>query len=149
MAVINKGPYYRLLSMVVTELGQGYCVVETDMDHKHLNPFGGIHGGVYSSIIDSACYWAAYGDLDEDAGLISLDVQVTYLGTARGGRLVCRAQLIKTGRTMCLTEAVLTDADGKLLAHGSSKQLVTRGLQTIDQAITATASSPLPPKFID
>ena len=58
--LINRGPYFELLSMEVREIGIGYSVVEVNLDKKHMNPFGAIHGGVYSSIIDTAAYWSAY-----------------------------------------------------------------------------------------
>jgi acyl-coenzyme A thioesterase PaaI-like protein len=48
--LINKGPFFKLLSMQVRELSLGYCKLEVDLDTKHLNPFGGLHGGVYASL---------------------------------------------------------------------------------------------------
>lgn len=58
LELINRGPYFKLLSMEVTKLDFGYSRVEIDLDAKHLNPFGGHHGGVYASLIDTAAYWA-------------------------------------------------------------------------------------------
>ncbi len=119
------------------------------MDTKHLNPFGGIHGGVYASIIDTAAYWAVYCELEEDAGLISLDLKVDNLSTAKEGKLIVEGRQIKVGRSICLSEATVTDTQGKLLAHGTSKQMVTQGLQSIDQAVVAMGHQALPPKFLE
>ena len=58
--ICNQGQYFKLLSMEVREIGIGYCKVEVDLQNKHLNPFGGVHGGVYSSLIDTAAYLAVY-----------------------------------------------------------------------------------------
>ncbi|NLL86305.1 MAG: PaaI family thioesterase, partial [Syntrophomonadaceae bacterium] len=58
MDLINQGPFFKLLSMKVCEIGLGYARVELDLEEKHLNPFGGVHGGVYSSLIDTVTYWA-------------------------------------------------------------------------------------------
>ena len=52
--VINSAPYFRLLSMRISEIGVGYSIAEIDLADKHLNPFGGVHGGVFATIIDSA-----------------------------------------------------------------------------------------------
>ncbi|MBC7074704.1 MAG: PaaI family thioesterase [Syntrophomonadaceae bacterium] len=146
--LINQAPYFKLLSMVVKDLGVGYSTVEIDIGKKHLNPFEGVHGGVYTSIIDTAAYWAAYCELNENLGLITLDLQVSCLAPVKGGKLISRGSRIKMGRTICLAEAVAADQKGKIVAHGTSKLLVTQGLQTIDQIIIATGSQPLPPKFI-
>ena len=145
----NQGPYFRLLSMEVRELGKGYCKVEVNLENKHLNPFGGVHGGVYSSLIDTAAYWAVYCDVEENTGLISLDIKVDNLAPIKEGHLVVEGKRIKAGRSICLAEAVITDSQGKQLAHGTSKQMVTPGLQTIEQAVLAMGYKSLPPKFIN
>lgn len=145
--MINNGPYFRLLSINVYDLGPGYSKLNVRLEDKHLNPFGGIHGGVYSSLIDTAAYWAVYCDIDEDYGLISLDVTVDNLSPVKDGLLIVEGRRIKSGRNICIAEAVVTDDRGKFLAHGKSKQMVTRGLQTITQAVSAMGHPPLPPKF--
>lgn len=148
LELINQGPYFRLLSMEVREVGKGFARVEVDLETKHLNPFGGIHGGVYSSLIDTAAYWAVYCDVEENAGLISLDLKVDNLAPIKDGKLVVEGKRIKAGRSICIAEAVVIDSTGKYLAHGISKQMVTPGLQTINQAVAAMGQQPLPPKFI-
>lgn len=146
--LINQGPYFELLSMQVNELSLGYSKVVVDLERKHLNPFGGIHGGVYSSLIDTATYWAVYCDVDENAGYISIDVSVDNLAPIKEGRLIVEGKRIKAGRSICIAEATVTDIKGKHLAHGKSKQMVTPGLQSISQAVSMMGYQSLPPKFI-
>ena len=148
LRLINHGPYFRLLSMRVRDIGKGFATVEMDVRNKHLNPFGGVHGGVYSSLIDTATYWAVYGDVDEDAGLISLDVSVDHLAPVKEGSLMVEGKRLKAGKRICMAEAVIMDGSGKTLAHGTSKQMVLPGLQTIAQAASAMGYKPLPPKFV-
>lgn len=146
--MINRGPYFRLLSMEVRELKEGYARVEVDLEDKHLNPFGGVHGGVYASLIDTAAYWSVYCDVAEDAGLTSLDVKVDNLGSVTSGHLVVEGSRIKAGRSTCLAEARIIDAQGRCLAHGTSKLMVLSGRQSIAHAIAAMGSPSLPPKFL-
>jgi uncharacterized protein (TIGR00369 family) len=146
---INQGPYFRHLSMPVTEIGTGYAIVELDIGNEHLNPFGGLHGGVYASAIDTAAYWAVYCELDEGAGLISVDLKVDYLAPVNAGKMVVRGRRIKMGKTMCLAEATAFDQHDKWLAHGISKMMVTQGLQTIKDAFDFVGDKDLPPKFIE
>ena len=134
--------------MRVRDIGKGFATVEMNVRNKHLNPFGGVHGGVYSSLIDTATYWAVYGDVDEDAGLISLDVSVDHLAPVKEGSLVVEGKRLKAGKRICMAEAVITDGSGKTLAHGTSKQMVLPGLQTIAQAASAMGYKTLPPKFV-
>jgi uncharacterized protein (TIGR00369 family) len=146
--LINNGPYFRLLSMKVCKMGNGFARVEMDIANKHLNSFGGIHGGVYSSLIDTAAYWAVYCDIEEKDGLISLDVKVDNLAPAKEGHLVVEGKRIKAGKSICIAEAAVIDGEGKYLAHGTSKQIVTPRLQTMAQVVSSMGYEPLPPKFI-
>jgi len=145
---INQAPYFRHLSMPVKEIGTGYAIVELKVSNEHLNPFGGIHGGVYASVVDTAAYWAVYCQLDEGVGYISIDLKIDYLAPTRDGIIITKGRSIKVGRSMCLAEATATDQDGKWLAHGTSKMMVTKGLQTIENALSFRGSKTLPAKFI-
>jgi len=145
---INQGPFFKHLSMNVKEIGIGYSIVELKVGTDHLNPFGGIHGGAYASVIDTAAYWAAYCEIDERVGLISIDLKIDYLAPINDGIIISKGRSIKIGKSMCLAEANATDEDGKWLAHGTSKMMVTKGLQTIEDAFIFTGSKALPPKFI-
>jgi uncharacterized protein (TIGR00369 family) len=146
--IINQSPYFRHLSMPVKDIGIGYSIVELDIGNEHLNPFGGLHGGVYASAIDTAAYWAVYCELDEGVGLISVDLKVDYLAPANAGKLVIKGRRIKIGKTMCLAEATAFDQNDKWLAHGISKMMVTQGLQTIKDVVDFVGVKYLPPKFI-
>jgi len=102
---------------------------------------------VYASIIDTAAYYAAYCSVPEDSGLISIDLKVDNLAAVKEGRIIAEGKLVKAGRTICLSEVVVKSPVGKLLAHGTSKLLVTRDLQTLEQTVAARGHEPLPPKF--
>ena len=146
--LINSSPFFSLLSLDVKELDYGYCKLEIDLEYKHLNPFGGIHGGVYSAAIDTAAYWAVYCAAPADMGLISLDLHVDNISAVQSGKLIVEGRQIKAGRSVCLAEGTVKDEKGKLLACGSSKQVIVPGLQTVNQAIAAMGLPPLPPKFL-
>ena len=135
---INQGPYLKHLSIPVKEMGTGYSIIELKMGNEHLHPFGGIHGGVYASVIDTAAYWAVYCELDEKVGFTSIDLKIDYLASTSDGVITTKGRSIKIGKSMCLAEATATDKDGKWLAHGTSKMMVTKGFQTIEDALRFT-----------
>lgn len=147
MKLINGSPFFQNLSMVIEDMGIGYSVVKIDIENKHLSPYGAIQGGVYSSVIDTATYWAPYAELDENAGLITLDVNINYMASVNSGTILVRGERVKIGKSICVAQAIITDNHGKLLANGSSKLLVTQGLQTIPQMVGYSAEN-MPPKFI-
>ena len=56
MKAVNASPYFSLLGIKITELASRTATVELEVEKKHLNPFGSVHGGVYASLIDTAAY---------------------------------------------------------------------------------------------
>lgn len=146
--LINRGPFFKHLSMVVTELGLGYSKVELVINKQHMNPFGGLHGGVYASAIDTAAYWSAYCELPEESGLVSIDIKVDFLAPILGKKVLIEGKRIKSGKTIFLTEASMTDPSGKILAHGISKLMTTQNQQTIIDATKYLNKEKLPPKYL-
>jgi len=149
MEFTNRGPYFELLGMKVCDIGIGYSRVEIDLDRKHHNPFGAIHGGVYSSIIDTAAYWAVYCELDENTWYTSLDLSVNNLSIIREGKLIAEGRRIKIGRSICLAESRVKDIHDRVLAHGTSKLMILSGNPSIGHAVISMGHQPLPSKFID
>lgn len=148
LLLINKGPYFQLLNIKICELKCGYSKIIVQLEEKHLNPFGAIHGGVYASIIDTAAYWAAYCEVDEDAGFTSIDVNINNLSMISRGKIIVKGRSLKVGKSLCLCEAKAMDENGKLLAYGTSKLMILQGKQSINHAIAAMEGNVLPPKFI-
>lgn len=138
----NQCPYFSLLSMKIKELHIGRSIIEIDLEQKHLQPFGVVHGGVFSSIIDAAAFWAVYPEVDEDTGMTSVDLKLNYLGPAVSGKLIAKGKRIKLGKTLGLAEAEVTDEKGKLLAHGTSTLMVIPGF------MFNPGTSPVPRKFL-
>ncbi len=140
--IANSCPYFSLLSMKIIDVGIGYSQLEINLEKKHLQPFGFVHGGVIASIIDAAAFWALFYDVEDDgAGVTTVDLKLNYLAPAVSGRLIANGRRIKQGRTLGYAAAEVRNNDDELLAHGTSTIMVLpgRGL---------TADPPLPPKFI-
>jgi uncharacterized protein (TIGR00369 family) len=139
--LINQSPYFELLSMTIVEAGLGFSLLEIELDRKHLQPFGFVHGGVFASIIDAAAFWSLFYEIeDPNAGATTVDLKVNYLAPATEGKLIAKGRRIKLGRTLGYAEAAVTDESGKLLAHGTSTLMIL-------SENTLTMDPPLPPKF--
>jgi len=141
IALANGCPYFRLLGMTIRELGKGTCLMEAEVDEKHTQAFGQVHGGVYASLIDTAAFWAAFCDLDENVGITTVDLNVNYLAPVQSGKLLTHGKLIKIGKTLALGEAEIITGSGKLVAHGTSTIIVIQGHGLVK-------GKSLPPKFL-
>lgn len=149
MALLDRSPYFALLGMHFEELSEGYCRLTVPYDFtRHGNAFGGAHGGVYASLIDTAAYWSLYCGLEADQGYTSLDLNVTNLGVIQSGTLIAEGRVIRRGRSICLGEGTVKNQEGKLLAHGVSKLMLLEGRQSIDVLLANAGLEALPPKFL-
>ena len=146
--IINKGPFFRHMSMMVTELGVGYSKVEAEIGGNHMNPFGALHGGVYSSVIDTAAYWSAYCDLPEGQGLVSIDLKVDFLAPVLDQKVTVAGKRIKAGKTVYLAEGRMFDEKENLVAYGTSKLLVVENKQTINEVVDYISGESPPSKFL-
>jgi len=140
--LVTSSPYFQLESMTVLDLGPGTSRVEIEVQKKHLQPFGMVHGGVYSGLIDAAGFWAAYTQGEEDQTLTTVEMKLNYLAPANSGRLIGLGRCLKLGKTLGLAEARIENEDGQFLAHGLVTMMVVPNLQ-----LKGAAS--MPPKFLD
>jgi uncharacterized protein (TIGR00369 family) len=139
--LINRSPYFSLLSMKVEDLEWGTCVLEVELEKKHLQPFGSVHGGLIASVVDATAFWAVFPQVKDGLGLTTVEIKVNYLAPVKQGRLVAKGRCIKIGKTLALGEAYIHSAEGNLLAHGTATMMIVPGLKVEGQ-------ENLPPKWI-
>lgn len=92
----------------------------------HYNPLGSVHGGMLSTLLDSACGCTVHSVLPAGRGYTSLDLTVKFLRpvTVDSGQLRCVGAVLSRGRTTALAEAKLYDAADRLAAYATSSCLL-------------------------
>lgn len=92
----------------------------------HYNPLGTVHGGVISTLLDTAAGCAVHSTLPAGMGYTSLDLTTKFLRpvTVAAGELRCEGTVLNRGRTTALAQAQLFDGTGRLLAHATSTCLL-------------------------
>jgi uncharacterized protein (TIGR00369 family) len=77
------------------------------------------HGGVISSVIDTAGAAAAWSNHDFNKGTRASTVamSVQFVGAAKRSDLVCHARTVKRGRELVFTEITALDAEDRVVAH--------------------------------
>jgi uncharacterized protein (TIGR00369 family) len=86
------------------------------------NPLGTIHGGWTSMIMDSALGCAVLSVLEPGQAFTTIEIKVNLVRplTADTGEVRCEGTIVHQGGRILTSEARLTDARGRLLAHGTS-----------------------------
>jgi uncharacterized protein (TIGR00369 family) len=139
--LVNRSPYFSLISMEIKELEWGTAVLEIDLEEKHLQPFGYVHGGVIASVMDAAAFWAVFPQVKDGMGLTTVEIKVNYLAPVQKGKLVAKGQCIKMGRTLALGEVFIDGSEGNLLAHGTATMMIVPDVKVEGQ-------DKLPPRLI-
>jgi uncharacterized protein (TIGR00369 family) len=119
-------PVMQLMGMSRFDADEGRVVVEMAAREFHYNPLGSVHGGVLSTLLDTAAGCAVHSTLPAGVGYTTLDLSVKFLRpvTVESGLLRCEGTVISRGRRTALAEARLTDGAGRLAAHATSSCLL-------------------------
>ena len=119
-------PIMHLVDMSRMEAEEGRVAVELLPQEFHYNPLGTVHGGVLSTLLDTAAACAVHTTLPPGVGYTSLDLNVKFLRpvTVDTGTLRCEGTVLQRGRRTALAEARLTDPADRLVAHAPSTCLI-------------------------
>jgi len=61
---------------------------------------GFVHAGIVTTLLDSACGYAAFTLMAADADVLSVEFKVNLLAPAVGERIIARARVVRSGRTL-------------------------------------------------
>jgi uncharacterized protein (TIGR00369 family) len=113
------------MSLEVLEPGRVVFTLETRPDFG--NPLGTLHGGICSTLLDSAMACSVHASLPEGtAGYTTLELKVNFIRPVRldGVKLRCEGTTVHLGGRVATTEGRVTDDHGRLVAHGTSTCMV-------------------------
>ncbi|WP_018657279.1 PaaI family thioesterase [Actinomadura flavalba] len=115
-----------LLGMTAETLEPGRVVFVLDPSPKFSNPLGTVHGGILSTLLDSAMGCAVHTSLPEGAAYTTLELKVNFVRPVPldGGTLRCEGTVLHLGRRVATGEGHVVNADGKLVAHGTTTCMV-------------------------
>jgi uncharacterized protein (TIGR00369 family) len=73
---------------------------------------GFLHAGVVTTIVDSACGYAALGQMPPGSAVLTVEFKVNLMAPAKGERFLAEGRVIKAGRTLTVTQGEVTAIDG-------------------------------------
>jgi uncharacterized protein (TIGR00369 family) len=122
-------PAANLVGLKIVEATPGRAVFTLEPAEFHYNTVGVVHGGIVSTLLDTAMGCAVYSMLAAGIGYTTIELHVNFLRaiTADTGALRCEGETIHVGRTIATAQGRLLDAGGKLYAHGTTTCAIMRG----------------------
>ena len=118
----RRSPFSAFIGAEMEELREGYARLSLALEPHHTNPHGVMHGGVITTMMDSAM-GAALGALRGREAVrnphATVEMNASFLAAARpGDRLVVEGRIIRSGKTVAFGEAEARNGDGEVIAKG-------------------------------
>lgn len=121
----SRSPAGNWLRFTLEKIEVGSAVLTTEVRNEMTNPYGHIHGGMMSLVIDEAIGWALVS-LDSDEHYTSMSLNVDFLYAIKEGqRLRAMSQVLRKGKRIISVECHVYDLEGKILARANSNLIVT------------------------
>jgi uncharacterized protein (TIGR00369 family) len=119
-------PISEVLGFDVAEAEFGRVVFSYTPVSGHYNPLGTVHGGIAATLLDSVMGCCIHTTLKAGIGYTTVEIKVNYVRamTDKTGPVRVEGKVINVGSRIATSEGRLTDASGKLLAHGTTTCLL-------------------------
>jgi uncharacterized protein (TIGR00369 family) len=116
----------RTLGYDITQVESGRVVVTAVPDETHLNPAGGVHGGLCATLLDTAMGLAIQSKLEKGITQTTLEFKISLVRpiTQETGPITAVGIVLTCGRRVGTAEGRVTDRNDRLLAHGTTTCLI-------------------------
>lgn len=115
-----RQPAMGSLGVEIAAIGPGWIELTMPYNRAFTQQHGFIHGGIVATALDSACGYASFSLMAQDAAVLTVEFKTSLLAPADGERFRFRAEVTKPGRT-------LTFVSGTAFAekNGTEKPIAT------------------------
>jgi uncharacterized protein (TIGR00369 family) len=118
--------FAQTLGYDIVEVDSGRVAITLQPTGAHLNPWGTVHGGLTATLLDSCMGLAIKSTLEKGMSSTTLEFKISLVRaiTPETGRIRAEGKVLNCGRRVGTAEGRVTDAEGRLLAHGTTTCLI-------------------------
>ena len=109
-------PFNQYLGIRVDRMEGGVAEAEIDLGREHTNNRGVAHGGVVSSLLDSAMGAAVISAIPKEWWCATTGLSIQFIAGARAGTLKAKGRVERRGRSVAFVRGEAHDASGALVA---------------------------------
>ena len=100
------------LGIEITDIKPGEVELRMPYAAAYTQQHGFIHAGIITTALDSACGYAAFSLMPDDAAVLTVEFKTNLIAPARGDYFLFRAVVVKPGRTITVCDAQAFAAEG-------------------------------------
>jgi acyl-CoA thioesterase len=116
-AKAGREPIASFLDMRLLELSKGYAKVSAKLKPEYLNFNNLVFGGIVMAVADQAF---AYGTNSVISPNVASQFNIHFVASADvNDELIAECRVVRAGRRVCISEMVVTNQDGKLIAKAT------------------------------
>jgi acyl-CoA thioesterase len=119
-SAIRTVPFARFLGLELEEVASGKATLSVKIRKELTQNQGVVHGGAIASLVDTATAFAIISLLEPKEKVSTVDLTISYLRPAVGGRLTAVATVVRAGRRLFVVSAEVFDKQGKIIATALS-----------------------------
>jgi 1,4-dihydroxy-2-naphthoyl-CoA hydrolase len=114
----------RVLGLRIVRASRDEVVAEYEVEPRHHQPYGIVHGGVHCSAVETVCSTGAGIDaMASGRSVVGLENHTSFVRAIRSGKVTIRATPVTRGRRSQLWEAVARDEQGRIVSSGRVRLL--------------------------
>lgn len=111
----------------MTLIEEGRVIMECPFSERLSQQNGYFHAGVLTSVVDSACGYAAYTLMPEDSDVLSVEFKINFMRPAKTDKIIAEGKVIQAGKNLVVCDGWVRDAGGeKILAKMLATMMVIR-----------------------
>ena len=104
-----------LLGIKIIEVGEDFVRAEMEVDERHVQPFGILHGGVSVVLAETVGSLASMLCCEEGFSAVGLEINANHLlPVPKGDKVVAECRPVRIGRNVHVWNIELRRSDGKL-----------------------------------
>jgi uncharacterized protein (TIGR00369 family) len=93
------------LGIEITDLGPGEIELRMPQMPAYTQQHGFTHAGIIATALDSACGYAAFSLMPQDAAVLTVEFKTNLIAPAKGEYFLFRARVVKPGRTITVCDS--------------------------------------------
>jgi uncharacterized protein (TIGR00369 family) len=119
--------FMHLMGFDLTSIKAGEVIGEMQLEQKHLQQYGFVHGGVTATILDITMGFAAYSLMPVGKGVVTANISIDYYHPGEGDKIIAVGEVDKPGGKMVFCSGkvfVVKNGEKKLIAAARSVMAV-------------------------
>lgn len=129
----EKQQFMTTLGARLASVRSGEVIIELPFGDHLIQQHGFLHAGAVTSVVDSACGYAALSVMPEGAAVLTVEFKINLLKPAAGSMFRATGKVLKAGKT-------LTVCSGIVEAHTENKWSTIAAMQATMIALTGKAA---------